>query len=130
MEKLLLRLKDISTEIERYKQEKCSKNREECKKCDLYEHGYCLLGDYKEVTDTFVDILESTKIDWYKVPVDTPVLVKDRIEDEWQNQYFAGYNGRVLTFMNGTTSWSGNGSKQAWRFAKLVKEEQDEDTKE
>ena len=111
MDKLLLRLKDLSTEIERYKQERCPEN-EECKKCDLFE-CYCLLSLCRKVTDDLVDILESTKIDWYKVPVDTPILVKDKFEDKWQKRYFASYNGRVLTFMNGTTSWSGNGSKQA-----------------
>ena len=129
MEKLFLRLKDLSAEIERYKQEKCSKNREECKKCDLYE-GHCLLDAYKKITDDLVDILESTKIDWYKIPIDTPILVKDRIEDKWRKRYFASYNGRVLAFTDGKTSWSGNGSKQTWLFAKLAKEEQDEDTKE
>ena len=50
MDKLLLRLKDLSKEIKRYKQERCSGN-EECKKCDLYEHGYCLLDDYKRFFD-------------------------------------------------------------------------------
>lgn len=43
-------------------------------------------------------------VEWEKVPVDTPIVVKSV---KHLKRYFAGYeNGKVLFFTEGTTSWS------------------------
>lgn len=49
-------------------------------------------------------------VDWSKVPVDTPILVKDNYEDCWHKRYFAKYeNGVVFAFSCGSTQWSNDG---------------------
>lgn len=61
------------------------------------------------------------EVDWSKVAVDTPVLVKPCSDEYWCRRYFAKYeDGCVYTFSNGTTSWSSNGSITSWNFAKLA----------
>lgn len=45
-------------------------------------------------------------VEWEKVPVDTPVIVKTAFTK--LKLYFAKYeNGKVYCFINGKTSWSG-----------------------
>lgn len=49
-------------------------------------------------------------VDWSKVPVDTPILVKDNYGDCWHKRYFAKYeNGVVFAFSCGSTKWSNDG---------------------
>lgn len=46
-------------------------------------------------------------IDWLKVEVDTPVFVRDSINEVWKCRYFAEYkDGKVYTWRDGKTSWS------------------------
>ena len=66
------------------------------------------------------------EVDWSKVPVDTPVLVRDENWDDWKKRYFAKYyRGKVYTFDNGATSWSANAVKyaSAWAEYRLAREE-------
>ena len=66
---------------------------------DLLEgRNYIAIEDY-------IDI-----VDWSKVPVDTPILVKNNYEDCWHKRYFAKYeNGVVFVFSCGSTQWSNDG---------------------
>lgn len=59
-------------------------------------------------------------VDWSKVEVDTPILVRnDGIV--WVRSYFAEYkNGKVRTYFNGATSWSSDGRMVSWDYAKLA----------
>ena len=58
-------------------------------------------------------------VDWSKVAVDTPILVKDRNDHEWLKRYFAKYeNGSVYAWNTGSTSWSDDRCT-AWELAKL-----------
>lgn len=58
-------------------------------------------------------------IDWSKVAVDTPILVRDNSFSKWGKRYFAKYeNGSVYAWSNGTTSWSGDRCTP-WKLAKL-----------
>lgn len=60
---------------------------------DFNEPNYLDIGKYLDI------------VDWSKVPVDTPVIVKT--EFERLKLYFAKYeNKRVHCFMGGKTSWS------------------------
>lgn len=68
---------------------------------------------------------EEPPVDWTKVPVDTPILVKDTEDDDWMNRYFAEYkNGTVYAWCAGATSWSGKNSKSDWQYAKLAESEE------
>lgn len=60
-------------------------------------------------------------VDWSKVAVDTPILVKDDCEDEWVKSYFASYkNGEVRAWMGGRTSFSVKNKNDTfgWKYAK------------
>lgn len=62
-------------------------------------------------------------VDWSKVKVDTPVLVKQQKEDRWEKRYFAFFeNGKVNAWMCGTTSWTSKfaGGATVWNYAKLA----------
>lgn len=64
----------------------------------LTDRNYIAIEDYIDV------------VDWSKVPVDTPILVKNRYEDCWHKRYFAKYeNGVVFAFSCGSTQWSNDG---------------------
>lgn len=64
-------------------------------------------------------------VDWSKIPVDTPVLVKNVENYKWENRYFAIYkDNRVYTWSGGSTSWSVDSIKSitSWKYAKLAEE--------
>ena len=67
------------------------------------------------------------EVDWSKVPVDTPVLVRNDESDRWCNRHFAYFEvGKVSTYDCGTTSWTADKSHictSTWRYAKLANEE-------
>lgn len=71
-----------------------------------------------------IDIAEYLGIvDWSKVAVDTPILVKDHDGETWEKRYFAFFeDGNVYTWMSGTTSWTADiaGGATDWKYAKLA----------
>lgn len=71
-----------------------------------------------------IDIAEYLGIvDWSKVEVDTPIFVRNRIEDVWKCRYFAKYeDGKVYTWCGGRTSWSNVISYEPvnWNYAELA----------
>lgn len=77
-----------------------------------------------EVKDQLINVGEYLGVvDWSKVAVDTPVLVRDFEGAKWEKRYFAFFkNGRVNTWCGGTTSWSSENitGTISWRHAKVV----------
>ena len=71
-----------------------------------------------------IDIAEYLGIvDWSKVEVDTPIFVRNRIEDMWKCRYFAKYeDGKVYTWCGGRTSWSNVIAYEPvnWEYAELA----------
>ena len=67
------------------------------------------------------------EVDWSKVPVDTPVLVRNDESDRWYNRHFAYFeDGKVFAYDFGATSWSADKSHictSTCRYAKLANEE-------
>lgn len=62
-------------------------------------------------------------IDWSKVKVDTPILVKNHDGESWEKRYFAFFrDGNVNAWMCGTTSWTAcvAGGATDWKYAKLA----------
>ena len=61
-------------------------------------------------------------VDWSKVSVDTPILVRFSGDDKyWVKRHFARYdNGQVRAWINGTTSWTADGKSDTWTYAKLA----------
>lgn len=73
---------------------------------------------------------EYIEIDWSKVAVDTPILVRDKECYEWKKRYFAKYkDGYVHAWNDGADSWSSNGFASPWRIAKLAEDEQGKPTR-
>lgn len=77
-----------------------------------------------EEKDQLIDIAEYLGVvDWSKVAVDTPILVKDDYDEEWVKSYFASYkNGEVRAWMGGRTSFSVKNKTDTfgWKHAKLA----------
>lgn len=62
-------------------------------------------------------------VDWSKVKVDTPILVKQCEQDEWGKRHFAYFkDGEVYAWLYGKTSWSADyeADTSYWRLAKLA----------
>ena len=99
-----------------------------CEECDFYEPDSCGRSTYN-----FREWLNSEyvepPIDWSKVAVDTPILVRDSEEEAWRKRHFAKYeNGMVYTWSAGSTSWSAQRSNVVrWEMAKLAESEEKND---
>lgn len=90
-----------------------------CDDCD-FETGQ--RSCRKEIMDWLrAEVDKEPEVDWNKVPVDTPVWVRDRDGNTWRPRYFARYeNGLIYTWANGATSWSSDGIGTYWNQAKLA----------
>ena len=68
---------------------------------------------------------EEPEVDWNKVEVNTPILVKDCDDDRWIKRYFAKYENEIIYAWNsGATSWS-TSHITGWKYAKLAEPEVD-----
>lgn len=75
-----------------------------------------LLSEYKE-----------PEVDWSKVKVDTPILVRENEDEEWNKRYFAKFEyGIVYYWGGGTTSWTADGEEDVCyrKYAKLAESEE------
>ena len=98
-----------------------------CGECDFCDKSY---GACKEHICSFREWLNSEyvepPVDWSKVAVDTPILVRDSKEEVWERRYFAKYeDNTVYAWGHGSTSWSAYESDDinAWKMAKLAEGE-------
>lgn len=67
---------------------------------------------------------EEAEVDWSKVKVDTPILVRSYTDSKWHRRYFAKYeDGKIHAWGNGRTSWSTGGVTICWPYAKLAEVE-------
>ena len=85
-----------------------------CSKCGMVQVLW-LLEEYEE-----------PEVDWSKVEVDTPILVRNTEDEEWLKRYFAKYDkyGLVYTWKSGRTSWTEE-DLSVWSHAKLPESEGD-----
>ena len=87
----------------------------DCDTCQILTMLW-LLEEYEEPKEP--------EIDWSKVEVDTPILVKDGEDGKWIRRYFAKYeNGVVYAWNGGCTSWSED-VMTGWEHAKLAESEE------
>ena len=81
----------------------------------------------KQAEDWLFSEYEEPEIDWSKVKVDTPILVKRSKEAEWERRYFAKFvDGKVYAWMGGATSWTADSEYRMnfWEYAKLAENEE------
>ena len=86
-----------------------------CSRCGMLQTLW-LLEEYEE-----------PEVDWSKVEVDTPILVREFVNGEWQKRHFAKYeDGVVYTWSGGYTSWTTTyaDTMMAWKYAKLAEGEE------
>lgn len=87
-----------------------------CVKCHLYRTIW-LLEEYEEP--------QEPKVDWSKIKVDTPILVRQGKNGKWLERHFAKYeNGDVYAWVDGQTSWTG-ADEIKWKYAKLAEGEKE-----
>ena len=80
----------------------------DCTRCRMLQAMW-LLEDYEE-----------PEVDWSKIEVDTPILVRHRLDEEWEKRHFVKYeNGDVYAWDHGRTSWT-TGNVTYWKYAKLA----------
>ena len=83
-----------------------------------------LVFDRRGIENILKPYKEEPEIDWSRVSVDTPILVRNLENDDWLKRHFAKYeNGIVYTWISGYTSWSTlNNHTISWKYAKLAEE--------
>ena len=92
----------------------------DCDQCSMLKLIW-LLEEYEEPKEP--------EIDWSKVEVDTPILVRGNEDTEsatvvWLKRYFAEYkDGLVYAWTNGRTSWNED-KMYGWNYAKLAEDEE------
>lgn len=95
-----------------------------CSECGFYIPNYSC--KHKMVEWLHSEYVEPP-VDWSKVAVDTPILVKDVKSGNWNRRYFAKYeNGMLYAWADGATSWSVPCSDDMtrWKMAKLAESEE------
>lgn len=68
---------------------------------------------------------EEPKIDWSKIPIDTPIYVRNNESQEWMIAHFAKYeHWRIYAWDKGTTSHTAQNNEfcSSWNYAKLAYE--------
>ena len=90
--------------------------------------GFSFISDLYRLNELFdLDFKKVYDVDWSKVEVDTKILVSED-GDVWGKRYFAKYeNDKVCTFAGGATSFSTDGYYISWKYAKLYKEDGEEE---
>lgn len=101
----------------------CMCQEAECNMCELRSEESCCF--YK--TDNWLfSKYEEPEVDWSKVKVDTPILVRNYESGDWTKRYFAKFvDGKVYAWIAGATSWSADGELDvtSWNCAKLAESE-------
>lgn len=102
----------------------CMCQEDECNMCELRSEESCCF--YKTDNWLFSEYKEP-EIDWSKVKVDTPILVRESEQNPWLKRYFAKFkDGKVYTWDSGKTSWSieDKTGMLCWKYAKLAESEE------
>ena len=87
-----------------------------CAACRMLQTAW-LFKEYEEPKEP--------EVDWDKVAVDTPILVRECKSKEWTRRHFAKYeDGIIFAWVGGDTSWTAYGDTTKWKYAKLPESEE------
>ena len=93
-----------------------------CDECDCDFRGKKGCKSYLE--EWLFSEYKEPEVDWSKVKVDTPILVRDDEGGKWIKRYFARFKyGEVYAWLSGATSWSAVGER-CWNYVKLAESEE------
>lgn len=86
--------------------------------------GGCLFGAYDSCTKKSMAWADAEyiepEVEWLKVGVDTPILVRDDNTTKWVTRHFAKYeNNKIYTWADGKTSYTTD-LMTYWNYAKLA----------
>lgn len=90
-----------------------------CAECDFHCSSDCETEAVRWLNAEYAE----PPVDWSKVAVDTPILVRDSEEEAWRKRHFAKYeDNTVYAWSGGSTSWSTCRSSDIvnWKMAKLA----------
>ena len=94
----------------------------------VWDNGYTSWTAYNMTSWEYAKLVEDQKepeIDWSKVKVDTPILVRDNEDSKWLKRYFAKYeDGLVYAWLGENTSYT-TCSAAKWKYAKLAESEEE-----
>lgn len=104
-----------------------NKNTNEITNCSDFECSECLFSaQYNNTISCAITmakwLVSEYKVDWSKVPIDTPILVSDN-GTNWERRHFAKVTslGIICVYGNGGTSWSaGDYPVIPYKYAKLA----------
>lgn len=100
----------------------CMCQEAECNMCELRSEESCCF--YKTDNWLFSEY-EEPEVDWSKVKVDTPILVRNYESGDWTKRYFAKFvDGKVYAWQVGATSWTADSKLNPWNYAKLAESEE------
>ena len=105
--------------FDKKRNEVCTCQNISCIICKFYVDEGCAESRKEWLNSEYVD----PEVEWSKIPVDTPILVRDSEDEEWKKRYFNKYsNGTVCAWSEGMTSWSADGENDycEWDYAKLA----------
>ena len=103
--------------------------------CPLHQTEFCTIGHRAKTEKSMIQAIEIVEkwskdnpnvIDWLKVPRNTPVLVRDIVDREWQERRFCAYfpysseiRNQFITF---DTEEQYATEVNYWRYCKLAPE--------
>lgn len=93
---------------------------------NISNEEYCKESCRKNILKWLLSEYKEPEIDWSKVKVDTPILVRNYESGDWTKRYFAKFvDGKVYAWIGGATSWSADGELDvtSWNCAKLAESE-------
>lgn len=100
-------------------------------KCEEINCSECLFrnlaGDCEANARDWLKSEHVEQVDWSKVKVDTPILVRESERNSWLRRYFAKFEGgKVYAWDSGKTSWSieDKTCMLCWKYAKLAESEE------
>lgn len=94
--------------------------------CNFVSCGMCAVLTALWLDEEYTE----PEVNWSKVTVDTPILVKDFENEEWRDRYFARYeNETIYVWCDGRTSWSAydNSDVDSWEYVKLAEQEESDE---
>lgn len=98
--------------------------RTNCAECDFGGSSICTAKTAEWANSEYIE----PPVDWSKVAVDTPILVRNSEEETWRKRYFAKYEHEtVYAWSGGATSWSVLDVVKDildWKMAKLEESEE------
>lgn len=101
-------------------------NNAKCCECEFKKGSRGCDGRFKAWTE---EEYKAPEVDWTKVPENTRILVKDRVDNPWLNAHFASYrNGYVFAFPYGRSSWTVTPDMVIcpWEYAEIADPEEQE----